>query len=81
MNKAEFQKAWEIAKDVKRDLTMFDTGALFGFGLSDFEPVAVPIEAIARTLRWQALQFNGVWDTVELAACQRLMRYKVTVLH
>jgi hypothetical protein len=70
MRKEQFEKAFAIANS-NADLTNVDDSAMFGYALPDFEPVTVPIETVAKTLRWQALQLSGKWDTMELEACRK----------
>lgn len=71
MKKEDFDLAFAIARsDI--DLSQVDDSALFGYGLPEFEPVTVPVEAVAKTLRWQAYKLNGQWDTTELNACRKL---------
>jgi len=74
MLKDQFDRAFAIARS-KADLSQVDDSILFGYGLPDFAPVTVPIETVAKTIRWQALQFNGQWDTEELEACRRAFVY------
>jgi hypothetical protein len=60
MNKLEFNKAFELAK---QGAGSFDNLDLFnGFGFRDFTPVCCTLEAMAGLMKWQALQLNGAWD-------------------
>jgi len=79
MLRSEFQRAFDLAKS-EADFTLVDTTSLFGYGLPDFQPVVATIEAVAATLRWQALQLNGHWDEEALNECWKLFRYRVTLL-
>jgi hypothetical protein len=74
MTLQQFQAAFAIAKDFNRDLTNVDDSLLYGFGLASFVPVHTTLEAVAKTIRWQALQFNGEWNAEllnEVAECGR----------
>jgi len=79
MNKAEFQRAWEVANSDK-DLSDVDDTILDGFGLRDFEPVTVTIEVVAKMLRWQCFYIFGVVDQEALTECRNHFRRKVTVV-
>lgn len=80
MTRQEFQRCFEVAQanDFNRDAV--DADVLMGYGLPDFEPVAVTVETVADCMRWQALQFDGNWDQAELSEMQRLFRRRVTLL-
>jgi len=66
MTLQQFQAAFAIAKDFSRDLSSVDDSILYGYGLRDFRPVYTTLEAVAKTIRWQALQMNGEWDAEAL---------------
>ena len=66
MTLTQFQCAFAIAKDIDRDLSNVDDSILFGCGLRSFAPVHTTLEAVAKLIRWQALQFNGEWDAEAL---------------
>jgi len=73
MTLTQFQEAFTIAKSTK-SLTDVDDSNLYGFGLDDFKPVHTTIDAVAKTIRWQALQFDGNWNAElldEVAKCGR----------
>ena len=59
MTLAQFQKAFTIANDASIDLSNVDDSILFGCGLPLFEPVYTTLEAVAKLIRWQAMQFNA----------------------
>lgn len=65
MTLAQFQKAFAIANS-NVDLSNVDDSILFGYGLPTFKPVHTTLEAVAKTIRWQALQFNGQWNAEAL---------------
>lgn len=74
---ADFEKALIIAKaDVTIDETAHSTDHLFGCGLSDFEPVEVSIESVARFIRWQAAYMDGTWDEEEIENCKYIAKRK-----
>jgi hypothetical protein len=60
MNKAEFNKAFQLARvglhTSFKDLTMFE-----GFGHKGFS-VCCTLRDMAGLITYQALQFNGEWD-------------------
>lgn len=61
MNKAEFNSAFQLAKNGGGS---FDNIDLFdGFGLKGFRPVCCTLAAMAGLIKWQALQFDGHWDS------------------
>lgn len=62
----QFQQAFAIAKDFNRDLSNVDDSTLYGYGLASFKPVHTTLEAVAKTIRWQALMMNGQWDAEAL---------------
>ena len=66
MTLQQFQAAFAIAKDFDRDLSKVDDSILYGYGLATFKPVHTTLEAVAKTIRWQALQMNGEWDAEAL---------------
>jgi hypothetical protein len=76
----QFQQAFAIAKDFNRDLTNVDDTMLYGFGLSSFKPVYTTLEAVAKIIRWQALQFNGEWNGEALNEVVELGRKNFLVL-
>lgn len=80
MNKAEFQRAYALAVS-DTDLSGADDSLLDGFGLPDFEPVAVTVEAAARTIRWQCVMLNGQIDAEALNDCRTAFRRKVQIVN
>jgi hypothetical protein len=74
MTAEQFRRAYAIAMS-KRDLSNVNFDALCGYGLSDFNPVTVPIEAVARCIRWQTQQFDGGIDGEALTECRRFFVY------
>ena len=64
MNKQEFNKAFELAKNHSygiANISLFD-----GFGLKGFEPVACTVNDLAGLIAWQAICFNGQVDNEAL---------------
>jgi len=80
MTLSQFQAAFAIAKDFSRDLSKVDDGILFGFGLLGFVPIHTTLEAVAKTIRWQALQMNGEWDSEALNEVATLGRKNFLIL-
>ena len=80
MTLVQFQAAFAIAKDFDRDLSNVDDSTLYGYGLDDFKPVHTTLEAVAKTIRWQALQFNGEWNAEALNEVAELGRRNFLVL-
>ena len=63
MTVPQLKAALIIAKaDVKIDEHVHSLIPFDGFGLSDFKPVEVTIEQVARLIRYQAAYMNGDWD-------------------
>ncbi len=65
MTKAEFAKAYSLAKS-NEQLNYNNLDLFAGYGLSGFKPVHVTIKDVASLIRWQALQFNGEFNSEEL---------------
>lgn len=64
MNKQEFSKALELAKNNSygiANISLFD-----GFGLPYFKPVACTLNDMAGLISWQCICFNGSLDTEAL---------------
>ena len=63
MTKQQFAEAFRLAKTEQphSDLKVFD-----GCGLPDFQPVTTTLRDVAALINWQALQFNGEYDTIAL---------------
>lgn len=80
MTLAQFQVAIKAAQNPTLDLTATDDSMLFGYGLPEFKPVHTTIAAVAKVIRWQARQFNGQWDMVELDALAKLARRKFIIV-
>mgnify|MGYP006295561597 CR=1 FL=1 len=76
----QFHQAFAIAKDFQRQLSDVDNSNLFGFGLPGFRPQYTTLEAVAKTIRWQALRFNGQWDAEALDEVVRFGRKNFLIL-
>lgn len=77
MLKEQFDRAFRLAIS-DQDLSGFDDSPMFGCGLPGFDPVQVPIEAVARFLRWQCVFISREpgqpqYDGEELEYCRRLL--------
>ena len=72
--KAEtFKKAVRMAR-TSGDLSGVDTTPLYGVGLTDFDPVTVPLEVVAAFVRYQCMGiFGDYWDHTEEGALKRMM--------
>jgi hypothetical protein len=81
MTLVQFRKAFAIADDQSIDLSNVDDSILYGCGLPEFKPVYTTLEAVAKLIRWQALQFNGQWDAQELDEVATIGRKKFMVLN
>ena len=79
MNKAEFQKAFEIAVS-DQDPSAVEDDILHGCALPDFDPVTCTVECVAKMIRWQCIQLDGSVDENELDSLRNLFRRKVTVV-
>lgn len=67
----DFNKALAIAQaDVKIDPVMHPIDPMFGCGCSDFEPIEITLEQMARHIRWQAAFMDGTWDYDEINSCK-----------
>ena len=62
MNKAEFKKAFALAESDVELINEVDLSPFDGFGLPDFQPVAVTTAQVAGLLRWQGQFIFGGWD-------------------
>lgn len=80
MTLKQFRAAFAIAKDFSVDLSDVDNSNHFGFGLSTFKPVYTTLNAVAKTIRWQALCFNGQWDATLLDEVSRFGRKNFLIL-
>ena len=60
MTKEEFKAAVKLAKS--GPIQGLNIDILMGFGLRNFQPVAVSLATVAECLRWQCLTFAGTWD-------------------
>lgn len=81
MTLAQFQKAFAIANDASIDLSDVDDSILFGCGLPRFKPVHTTLEAVAKLIRWQAMQFNGQWNAEALNEVAELGRKNFLILN
>lgn len=62
MKALELKLCLKLAQDSSVDLSGVDSGVLYGFGCSDFVPVAVSVKVVAACMRWQCCCFDGSWD-------------------
>lgn len=81
MKKSEFSAAAALAFDYTKDLSNVDDAPLFGCGLSDFKPIFVTLEQVAKFIRWQCSYVNAVGhDADGLAECAGIAREKFTLI-
>jgi hypothetical protein len=81
MKKAEFSAAAALAFDYSKDLSHVDDAPLFGCGLSDFKPIFVTLEQVAKFVRWQCSYVNASGHDAEgLAECADIAREKFTLI-
>ena len=81
MTLVQFQKAFAIANDASIDLSNVDDTILFGCGLPRFKPVHTTLEAVAKLIRWQAMQFNGQWNAEALNEVAEVGRKNFLILN
>ena len=81
MTLVQFQKAFAIANDTSIDLSNVDDTILFGCGLPRFKPVHTTLEAVAKMIRWQAMQFNGQWNAEALNEVAEVGRKNFLILN
>ena len=79
MNKRELKQIMAIANS-KESLENVDYRVLYGCALSDFKSVHCTKKQVAALFRWQALMFNGEWDSKELDDCCYIARKKFTIV-
>lgn len=79
MTKEEFKAAFKIA-DSQEDLSDVDDSNLFGCGLPEYKRTVTTLKAVAKLIRWQALQFNGAWNAEALGEVQKIAKVKFEVV-
>ena len=79
MNKSELKKIMKIANG-KEDLSNVDMEKFLGCAFPSFEKVHATSREVAHLFRWQAMQFNGEWDGIELDNCCKIARDKFIIL-
>jgi hypothetical protein len=80
MTLTQFQKACAAAKNPNLDLSATDDTMLFGYGLPSFRQTHTTLAAVAKILRWDALQFNGEWDAEALNQIGEIGRKKFLIV-
>lgn len=72
----EFEMAWQLARS-NADLDDWKgyDAVLSGYALPEFEPVEVPVQAVARQLRWHCINLNGSIDVDAFAEQRTLFIY------
>lgn len=82
MNVKEWHLALALAES-DQPISFREADCLSGCALADFQPIRVPLRAIAAMMRWQCLCFNGRMDYRELAELESVLvgkRSKVRVI-
>jgi len=79
MTKDEFNTVFAIATSTQ-DLSGYDDSPLYEFGLREFQPVTVELQAAAKCLRWQCICFDGSVDVFGLNECARFFQRRVDVI-
>ena len=80
MTLAQFQTACKAAQNPTLDLSATDSSMLHGFGLPQFKPIHTSLAAVAKVIRWQALQFDGQWDHEALNEIATIGRKKFLIV-
>ena len=80
MTSQQFKQAFQIADNFDIDLTGVDNNNHFGFGLSTFKPIYTTIAAVAKTIRYQGLCFNGNWDMEAVNEIARFGKTKFIII-
>jgi len=78
MRLQDFKAAFNIAvgdEELSESLDEFD-----GFAMPGFQPVTVTTRQVAALMRWQALQFNGRWDSHALNTIRQFGRRRFVVV-
>lgn len=78
MTKSELSAALKIAKSDKElheDLSIF-----LGYGLKNFDKIYVTLDAVAKLIRYQCIQFDGSIDTEKLNSLAYHSRQKFMVI-
>jgi hypothetical protein len=80
MTKDQLNMAFAMAKD-EAFVSDYKTLAWsLGFGLSDYQPTTISVEALATLIRYQCSCLNGSWDMIALDEIARVGKDKFLVL-
>ena len=83
MTKTEFNRALAIAQDMDIPLLgIHEDVNIMGYGLEGFTPVETTIMSAAEAIRYQCLQFNGVFNGEQLTETRKefVQRNKVRIV-
>jgi len=80
MRAPEFKAACKLAFNPSVDLTGENDDSFWGFGLPGFKPIMASLRQVAKTIRYQCLQFDGGIDQDNLQECRTAFRRLVTVI-
>lgn len=79
MTKAELKKALDVAMS-RKDLGGISLDVFWRYGMHDFKPVHVTIDAVAALIRYQCITLDGGMDTIEFNALAETGKYKFIVV-
>jgi len=80
MTKDQLNKAWALANQESFVPNYKTLGWSIGFGLSDYKPVTISIEALATLICYQCGRLNMTWDMEALDEIARHGKEKFLVL-
>jgi len=80
MTKDELNKAWAIANQESFVPDYKTLGWSIGFGLSDYQPVTISVEALATLIHYQCGCLDMTWDMEALDEIARHGKNKFIVL-
>lgn len=79
MTKEQFSAAVAMVEEGRVPANV-DTEVLFGCALPGFKPVITTLEVVAAFIQYQAMMFNGQWDSEALNDMRNLLRHKVEIV-
>lgn len=81
MTTKQFAEAVKYSENTNiEELYQEDDSILNGCALNDFRPVHTTIPAVAKFVRYHAMQFNGKWDAQELDNMARIAKKKFLII-
>lgn len=76
----QFQRACAAAKNPTLDLSATDITMLVGYGRPSFRQTHTTLAAVAKIIRWDALQLDGEWDAEALEEICKVGRKKFLIV-